>query len=111
VQILLWLLPAAVVTAVAMGVVGWVGRDGRGRLDRETRARILGEALSREVPGNPGYAVPRRTPERSTGVALRGQRRQSEEPAADVAVEPPPFDVPEPGVEVEGVTITARRAS
>lgn len=110
-QILFWLLPAAVVTAVAMLVVGWLGRDSRGRLDRETRARILGEALSREVPGNPGYAVPRRTAERSTGVALRSPRQDRPEQVAEVTVAPPPFDVPEPGVEVEGVTITARRAS
>jgi len=76
VDILLWLLPAAVVTVAAMLVVGWVGREERGQVDRETAARRLGEALSREPRNNPGYAVPRRTPERSTGVALRTSRQR-----------------------------------
>ncbi|GAB2987506.1 hypothetical protein [Nocardioides montaniterrae] len=70
-QILLWLVPAAIATAVAMVVVSWLGRDGRGRVDRETAARLLGEALSKDVPGNPGYAAPRRVEEPSTGVAVR----------------------------------------
>lgn len=70
-EILLWLAPAAVVTLATMLWVGWWGRDGRGHVDRETAARRLGEALSREPRGKPGYAVPRRAPERVTGVALR----------------------------------------
>jgi hypothetical protein len=74
VEILLWLVPAAVVTTVAMLVVGWVGREERGRVDRETAARLLGEALASQPRRNPGYALPRRTPERSTGVALRDRR-------------------------------------
>lgn len=74
-EILLWLVPAALVTGVAMLVVGWLGRDERGQLDREARARLLGEALARE-PRSPGYAVERRTPERSTGVALRPSRQR-----------------------------------
>lgn len=76
VEILLWLVPAAVVTTVAMLVVGWLGREERGQVDRETAARLLGEALSAEPRRSPGYAVPRRDPERSTGVALRNQDRQ-----------------------------------
>ena len=70
-EILFWLLPAAAVTLTAMVWVGWWGREGRGVVDRETAARKLGEALSREQRRRPGYAAPRRTPERSTGVALR----------------------------------------
>ena len=70
-EILLWLVPAAVVTLVTMLWVGWWGREGRGEVDRETAARRLGEALSREQESRPGYAVSRRTPDRSTGVALR----------------------------------------
>ena len=70
-EILLWLVPAAVVTLVTMLWVGWWGREGRGEVDRETAARRLGEALSREQVSRPGYAVSRRTPDRSTGVALR----------------------------------------
>ncbi|MFC5728035.1 MULTISPECIES: hypothetical protein [Nocardioides] len=70
-EILFWLVPAAVVTLTAMVWVGWWGREGRGAVDRETAARKLGEALTREQRRRPGYAAPRRTPERSTGVALR----------------------------------------
>jgi hypothetical protein len=70
--------------------VGWWGREGRGEIDRETAARRLGEALSREQRRRPGYAVPRRTPERSTGVALRPSKARpvvisgdADEPARD----------------------------
>ena len=73
-EILFWLLPAGVVTLVTMLWVGWWGREGRGEVDRETAARRLGEALSREQKRRPGYAVSRRTPDRSTGVALRPSR-------------------------------------
>ncbi len=73
-EILFWLVPAGVVTLVTMLWVGWWGREGRGEVDRETAARRLGEALSREQKRRPGYAVSRRTPDRSTGVALRPSR-------------------------------------
>lgn len=73
-EILFWLVPAGVVTLVTMLWVGWWGREGRGEVDRETAARRLGEALSRERKRRPGYAVPRRAPDRSTGVALRPSR-------------------------------------
>ena len=73
-EILLWLVPAAVVTLATMLWVAWWGREGRGEVDRETAARRLGEALSREPRRRPGYAAPRRTPDRSTGVALRPSR-------------------------------------
>ena len=89
-EILFWLLPAAVVTLTAMVWVGWWGREGRGEVDRETAARRLGEALTREQRRRPGYAVARRTPERSTGVALRPSKvrpvvipGEVAEPAAD----------------------------
>ena len=74
VEILFWLVPAAIVTLVTMLWVGWWGREGRGEVDRETAARRLGEALGREPKRRPGYAVTRRTPDRSTGVALRPSR-------------------------------------
>ncbi len=73
-EILYWLVPAAVVTVATMLWVGWWGREGRGVVDRETAARRLGEALSKEQKRRPGYAVSRRTPDRSTGVALRPSR-------------------------------------
>ncbi|WP_278256448.1 hypothetical protein [Nocardioides convexus] len=75
-EILLWLVPAGVATVVAMLWVGWWGREGRGQVDRETAARRLGEALSRERGQRPGYAVPEREEDRSTGVALRASRRR-----------------------------------
>ncbi|GAB3868152.1 hypothetical protein GCM10028801_43620 [Nocardioides maradonensis] len=101
-EILLWLVPAAVVTGVAMLVVGWVGRDERGQVDRETAARLLGEALSQEPGRTPGYALERRTPDRSTGVALRPSRQRPVLLQGE-AVELAP--------DVEGVVVKETRAS
>lgn len=71
-DILLWLVPPAVVTVLAMGWVGWLGREGRGEVDRETAVRRMGEALGR---GTPARVVVRSQPrERSTGVAVRAPR-------------------------------------
>lgn len=70
-EILLWLVPPAVVTVVAMVWVAWIGREGRGEVDRETAVRRMGEALGRE----PGVrTVVHRPHERSTGVAVRARR-------------------------------------
>ncbi|WP_322936804.1 hypothetical protein [Nocardioides bizhenqiangii] len=101
-EILFWLVPAGVVTLVTMLWVGWWGREGRGEVDRETAARRLGEALGREQKRRPGYAVARRTPDRSTGVALRPSRMRPtvlptlSEPAepstAPIEEEPPTGD-------------------
>ncbi|MEZ0579144.1 hypothetical protein [Nocardioides sp. MH1] len=90
-DILLWLVPAAVVTLVTMLWVGWWGREGRGEVDRETAARRLGEALSREQKRRPGYAVARRAPDRSTGVALRPSKVR---PAVVPPVEAPAAEEP-----------------
>ena len=68
-EILLWLVPPVVVTLVAMAWVGWVGREGRGEVDRDEAVRRLGAALEREQPPRPAR-LPRRR-ERSTGVAVR----------------------------------------
>ena len=68
-EILLWLVPPVIVTFVAMGWVAWVGREGRGEVDREELVRRLGTALEREQPPRPVRLPGRR--ERSTGVALR----------------------------------------
>ena len=73
-EILLWLVPAAVLTLASMVWVAWWGREGRGEVDRETAARRLGEALTRERGPRPGYAVPPRKPDPHTGVALRASR-------------------------------------
>ncbi|WP_183094782.1 hypothetical protein [Nocardioides stalactiti] len=95
-EILLWLVPAAVVTLVTMLWVAWWGREGRGEIDRETAARRLGEALTREQKRRPGYAVERRAPDRSTGVALRAPRPQALPPVAAPAAEPAVDPVAEP---------------
>ena len=77
VEILLWLVPPAVVTLLAMGWVTWLGREGRGEVDRETAVRRLGEALSAERTDLPRYAVTPPERDRSTGVAVRPSRRAS----------------------------------
>lgn len=97
VEILFWLLPAAVATVVAMAWVGWWGREGRGEVDRETAARRLGEALSREQRTRPGYAVAARAEDRSTGVALRPSKVR---PVALPGAAPDPVE--EPPAVVEG---------
>lgn len=75
-EILLWLVPPAVVTVVAMLWAGWMGRAGRGEVDREVAVRRLGEALSRR-PHPRAHAVARRERDRSTGIAVRPSRRAS----------------------------------
>jgi hypothetical protein len=76
VEILLWLVPSAVVSVVAMLWVGWIGRQGRGEVDREVAVRRLGEALSRR-PQQPRYSAKPREQDRSTGIAVRPSRRAS----------------------------------
>ena len=69
-EILLWLVPAAVVTVVAMLWVGWVSRDGRGEVDRDVAVQRLGKALAKELPaGTRRTSAPAR--DRSTGIAVR----------------------------------------
>lgn len=69
-EILLWLVPAAVVTVAAMLWVGWAGRDGRGEVDREVAVERLGKALAKELPaGTRRTSAPAR--DRSTGIAVR----------------------------------------
>ncbi len=69
-EILLWLVPAAVVSLAAMGWVSWIGRDGRGEIDRDVAVQRLGKALAKELPaGTRRSAAPAR--DRSTGIAVR----------------------------------------
>lgn len=69
-EILLWLVPAVVVTLGAMAWVSWVGRDGRGEVDRDVAVARLGKALAKELPaGTRRAAAPAR--DRSTGIAVR----------------------------------------
>jgi hypothetical protein len=79
VEILLWLVPPVIVTLVAMAWVGWVGREGRGEVDREEALRRLGAALER--PLRSGRLPHRR--DRSTGVAVRRTPRPGTPTHAD----------------------------
>ena len=86
-EILLWLVPPAAVTVVAMVWVGWLGREGRGEVDREVAVRRLGEALDKQ-PRAPRYAADNPARDRSTGIAVRPSRSSpapAVPPAADEA--------------------------
>ncbi|MGZ4445800.1 MAG: hypothetical protein ACXVWZ_03165 [Nocardioides sp.] len=76
-DILFWLLPPVVVTAVAMLWVSWLGREGRGEVDRDVAVSRLADALQREPRKPTPYAA--RTParDRSTGIAVRPSRTPS----------------------------------
>ena len=50
-EILLWLVPAVVVTTVAALVAAYAGRDTADAPDRETALARIGEALERDLPG------------------------------------------------------------
>ena len=75
-EILLWLVPPAVVTAIAMVWVAWLGRAGRGEVDREEAVRRLTEAMQKE---HPGTRAPRPVGvrDRSTGIAVRRSTRRA----------------------------------
>ena len=72
-EILLWLVPPAVVTVVAMLWVSWLGREGRGEVDREVAVRRLAQALQKEPPAHTSTR-PTPTRDRSTGIAVRPSR-------------------------------------
>jgi hypothetical protein len=74
VEILLWLVPPAVVTVLAMCWVAWAGRE-RDEVDREVSTERLQRALERPRPAR--YAAPAPERDRSTGVAVRPSRRAS----------------------------------
>lgn len=71
VEILLWLVPSALVTLLAMLWVGWVGRERR-EPDREELVRRLERGMNR--PTALRYAAPRPERDRSTGIAVRRSR-------------------------------------
>ena len=69
-EILLWLVPSAVVALAAMAWVSWAGRDGRGEVDRDVAVERLGKAIAKELPaGTRRTSAPVR--DRSTGIAVR----------------------------------------
>jgi hypothetical protein len=77
VEILWWLAPPVVATALAMVWVSWLGREGRGEVDREVAVRRLADALAKpsriRTPSVPAPAP--RQGERSNGVAVRPSSR------------------------------------
>jgi len=75
VEILLWLVPPAVVTLLAMAWVSWLGREGRGEVDREEGVRRLTRAMEKDdrVARGPRPATVR---DRSSGVAVRRSTRR-----------------------------------
>jgi hypothetical protein len=74
-EILLWLVPPVVVTLLAMMWVSWLGRNGRGEVDREVAAARFAAAMRREHPGR-GRKAPAPVRDRSTGIAVRPSRTQ-----------------------------------
>jgi hypothetical protein len=70
VEILLWLVPPAVVTVLAMAWVSWLGREGRGEVDREEAVRRMSKAMARDNPGL-RRSRPESVVDRSTGIAVR----------------------------------------
>jgi hypothetical protein len=77
VQILWWLAPPLVATVLAMLWVSWLGREGRGEVDREVAVRRLGEAMAKPTRVAPRRTALRAPGERSTGVAVRPSTRRA----------------------------------
>ena len=73
VEILLWLLPAAMVTGLAMIWAGWVGRDRPERERTPAEQERFAEAILRPLPpaARSSARARQRQRERSTGVAVR----------------------------------------
>ncbi len=68
-EILLWLVPAAVTTGFAMAWAGWIGRQRPERARTEADQERFAEAILRPLP--PAARNRPRPRERSTGVAVR----------------------------------------
>ena len=72
-EILLWLVPAALATAGAAVWVSWLAREGRGEVDRDVAVQRLAKALEKDqrrvLPARPA-----RVADRSTGIAVRPTR-------------------------------------
>ncbi len=77
----MWLVPPVLVTVSAMAWVGWLGREGRGEVDRDVAVRRLALALEKDHRTATG-ARPVRVSDRSTGIAVRPAR--SDDPARPI---------------------------
>lgn len=73
-EILLWLLPATLVTGLAMLWAGWVGRERPERERTDAEQQRFAQAILKPLPST--SARPRQR-ERSTGVAVRPSSRRS----------------------------------
>ena len=78
-EILVWLVPAAAVTVVAMLWATWAGRPQREQTERSDAAYDkFARAIAREHPGaGRPRPLPARDRDRSTGIAVRPSRRTS----------------------------------
>lgn len=76
VEILLWLVAPALVTVGAMVWVSWLGREGRGEVDRDVAVQRLQKALEKDHRSKHPVR-PAREADRSTGIAVRPTRRAS----------------------------------
>jgi len=74
-EILLWLLPAAVATCAAMAWVSWIGRERPERERSAAEQERFARAIMRPIPDE--HRRPRQR-ERSTGVAQRRDDQQRE---------------------------------
>jgi hypothetical protein len=81
VEILYWLVPPAAVTCVAMLWVSWLGREGRGEVDRDVAVRRLAEAMQKD-PLPHASRRPQPARDRSTGIAVRPSRAGRAGPTA-----------------------------
>ncbi|MDQ6934737.1 MAG: hypothetical protein M3130_05550 [Actinomycetota bacterium] len=76
-QILLWLVPSAVVACLAMAWVSWAGRARAEGPDRsDAAAERFAAAIMRDHPGEGRFPGRARQPDRdrSTGIAVRPSR-------------------------------------
>lgn len=105
VEILLWWLPPAVVTLIAMLWVSWLGRARDLSPDRSDAAQErFAAAIMRDLPAEVTSRVsaPRPLRERSTGIAVRPSQKP---------VEPTSRAQAQPTTEAEGPDDDARRTA
>ncbi|HEX6515571.1 MAG TPA: hypothetical protein VF049_08345 [Nocardioidaceae bacterium] len=79
-DILLWLVPSAVVTVLAMVWAAWAGRPQRDESDRSEAAyQRFARAIAKEHPAA-GRPRPSTVRDRSTGIAVRPSRSGADGP-------------------------------